>query len=178
MTIPAKTATAQSAAKVTARLENLIKKREWTKLIYLLLDLNASISYDTEDGAQDALITANTAAILVNTNRTFSAFSAAVPGNDAQIAAWVMTEAVTFPADLVGSQVSIQTSATAEAVYSIEKNGTEVWTMTIGTDDSVVFSGAVTAFAAGDVLTLEAPATDDDTLLGVAYSFLAALTVA
>jgi phage-related protein len=170
MTLPVKSSRVQTEAQVATKLEQLLKKREWTKLIYMMLDWNASLSYSA-DLATDATVVANK-------NRTFMHWQVGVPGDAAQMEAWVMTEAVTFPALFADNQVSIQTSATAETTYIIEKNGSGVGTIVIATDDSVTYTStgsAAVAFAIGDVMTLEAPATDDVTLAGVAFSIMGAV---
>jgi hypothetical protein len=178
MTTPVKGSQAQSAAYVTAALQGLLKRREWTKLIYLLLDWNESLSYDSEDGAQDALIAANTVDITENKNRTFSTWKLAAHTADEQLIRWVMTEAVTFPALFAGAEVAIGTSAAATTTLSIEKNGSEVGTIIIATDNGVTYTStgsAAVAFAVGDVLTIEGQLVADTALVDVAITLMAAV---
>lgn len=177
-TEPVRPAEAKSAAVITAHLQNLLRRRDWNKLIYLMLDWNASVSYDVEDGVQDALIAANTVDITENKNRTYSTWLLAAPGADAQLVRWVMTEAVTFPALFAGAQLGIGVSATAETTYSIEKNGAEVGTIVVATDDGVTYTStasAAVAFAVGDVLTIEAQVSADATLADVSISLMGAV---
>ena len=156
---------------VDAKLEALMNSPDWNKLIYLLRDMNASVPFSTELATSDA-------DILINKNRSFSTWLLAAPGNDAQLVRWVMTEAVTFPALFSGGQVAIGVSATAQTTYSIEKNGTEVGTIVVETNDTFAFTStasAAVAFAAGDVLTIEAQATADATLADVAITLIGAV---
>lgn len=81
---------------------------------------------------------------------------------------------VTFRADLTDSQASAEVAATAEAVYSITKNGTEFATLTFAASSAAgVFACAAdTQFVAGDVLRIIAPNPRDDTLSGVAATLV------
>jgi hypothetical protein len=79
--------------------------------------------------------------------------------------------AVDFPADLTGSQSKAGTAATAEAVFSVKKNGTEFGTITFaiaGATGSFAAASA-TSLAAGDVLAVVAPAAADASLADVDF---------
>lgn len=84
----------------------------------------------------------------------------------------VYTHAVTFPVGMTLSKASAATAATASTVFSIKKNGVEFATATFaisGTTATFACASA-TSFAAGDVLTLVAPASPDATLADVAFA--------
>jgi len=85
-----------------------------------------------------------------------------------------MVRAVTFASSLTGSQGIAGTSATAEAIFSIKKNGTEFGTATFAISGTVpTFASASGAsFAAGDILTIEAPGSQDATLASVNLTLL------
>lgn len=80
--------------------------------------------------------------------------------------------AVRFPSGLSNSRGVSGVAATGSTVFSLKKNGTEFGTMTFGVGaTTATFSAASnTDFAAGDILTVVAPATVDDTLEGLGFS--------
>jgi hypothetical protein len=77
----------------------------------------------------------------------------------------------TYPASLTGSTVvTADAAATANAVFSIAKNGVEFATLTYSAGSANgVFAGTVSYFAAGDLLSVKAPASQDATLSGVGF---------
>lgn len=86
---------------------------------------------------------------------------------------FVFVRTVVFPAGLYGSQASAGTAATAQTDLDIQLNGASQGTMrftagqTVGTFVGV---GPMTC-AAGDVLTVVAPASADATLSHVGFMF-------
>jgi hypothetical protein len=92
-----------------------------------------------------------------------------------------VTQALNFPDDLAGSQGVCEIAvATSDGVtFSIKKDGVEFATMTI--DDGATVATFATAstdtdFAAGDVLTVEAPNPQDATMEDVGFALRATLT--
>lgn len=88
----------------------------------------------------------------------------------------VFTASIKFEASLSGSVAKANVAATAEAVFSIKKNGVEFATLTFaaaGTTGSFVAASATT-FTIGDVLTVIAPASQDATLAGIAITLAGA----
>jgi len=81
---------------------------------------------------------------------------------------------VTFPAGLTESQAGAEVAASADAVFSITKNGVEFATLTFPAGDSTgVFACATdTTFESGDVLRVIAPSPRDATLSGVAATLV------
>lgn len=81
---------------------------------------------------------------------------------------------VTFRAGLTDSAAGAEVAATASAVFSITKNGTQFATLTFGAASSAgVFACAAdTAFTTGDVLRIIAPTPRDTTLSGVAATLI------
>lgn len=84
-----------------------------------------------------------------------------------------LARAVTFAANFSGSTAApADVAATADTVFSINKNGAQVGTATYAAGStSVTFAStgaAAVSFAVGDVLTVVAPASQDATLSGVA----------
>jgi Putative phage tail protein len=86
---------------------------------------------------------------------------------------YIFTDAVTFPAGLAGSRASAGDGATATTSFAIARNGTAVGTMDFaaGATTASFTMATATSFAAGDVLTLTAPAAPDATLADLAWTF-------
>jgi hypothetical protein len=85
------------------------------------------------------------------------------------------TRPVVFPADFVGSQAApADVQATDIAVFSIQKNGTQVGTATYPAAgiNPTFASPADIELAVGDVLSIVAPAPADATLEGVNFVLL------
>lgn len=82
---------------------------------------------------------------------------------------FTFTRSVVFGAGLTTSRAKARVAATAEAVFSLQKNGVEFGTMTfaIGATTATFAAASDTTFDAGDVLTVVAPNPRDDTLSGV-----------
>lgn len=76
---------------------------------------------------------------------------------------------VRFAAALVPSTASCGTASTSSAVFSLKKNGTQFGTLTFSTGvvTGVYASTLGTTFAAGDILTIVAPASGDATLANI-----------
>jgi hypothetical protein len=85
---------------------------------------------------------------------------------------YVFPRPVTFPAGLTGSQGRAGTAATAQADFTIQKNGAGIGTLRFaaGATTAIFLLAAATAFAAGDVLKVLAPATPDAMLADITFS--------
>lgn len=79
------------------------------------------------------------------------------------------TEPVVFATNFGSSRASAVTSATASAVFSIQKNDVQVGTITfgIGGDTGTIASAGEVTFEEGDILTILAPDPRDATLADV-----------
>lgn len=95
--------------------------------------------------------------------------------NDRPIASQVllrlpMVRTVIFADDLAGSQLKSGVAADAEAIFSIKKDGVEFATATVagsGTTATFDTASGLESFAAGEVLTIEAPGSQDATLSSI-----------
>lgn len=94
------------------------------------------------------------------------------PAASAVILRFPMPRAVRFLAGIVGSQGVAGTAAKLAASLSINKNGTSFATMAFAANaTTATFTASATMdFAAGDVLTIVAPTTPDDTLADIGFS--------
>lgn len=101
----------------------------------------------------------------------------AKPSGSYAMARWALTNDVNFPDDLAGSQGYCAVAATAETVFSIQKNGVEFATMTFAA------AGQVATFAtasddmdceAGDIISIVTPGSYDATCAQIAVSLLGA----
>jgi hypothetical protein len=84
------------------------------------------------------------------------------------------TTAIGIPIDLTGSQGSSGVAATASAVLSLKKNGTQFGTATwaaAGTEPTFA-AAAITSFVVGDVFSITAPVTPDTTLADISLSIV------
>lgn len=101
-------------------------------------------------------------------------FNAGAPSADQVMLRIPIPRAVVFPADLTGSQGAAGTAATAETDFDIQKNGASFGTMRFAASGTVAtfISAAGSTFAAGDVLTVVAPATPDATLADVGFMLI------
>ena len=95
------------------------------------------------------------------------------PGAGSTIMRFPMPRAVRFLSGMALSKGVAATAATAAVSFSIRKNGIEFATMNFAAaGTSATFICATTTdFAAGDVLTLVASATPDDTLADIGFAF-------
>ena len=83
-----------------------------------------------------------------------------------------MVRDVNFADDLAGSQAKAGTAADAEAEFSIKIDGVEFGTMTFaisGTTATFATASGDQTFAAGEVLTVVAPGSQDAALAGVSF---------
>ena len=93
------------------------------------------------------------------------------PANGDTIASIVAVRAFTVASGLAGSYAKAGTAATGSSVFTVYKNGASIGTFTFGANGTVAsFAGAGASFAAGDVLTLIAPSTQDATLADIAWT--------
>ena len=85
--------------------------------------------------------------------------------------------ALTLPTNFTGSTAVAGTSATASAVYIIQKNGSQVATVTFGAGSTTgTFSTqSAISIAVGDQIKIVAPATADATLADIDFSILATM---
>ncbi|WP_035241142.1 hypothetical protein [Desulfobacter vibrioformis] len=89
-----------------------------------------------------------------------------------------MPRAVTFPVSLADSKMIAGTAATAETVFSLQKDtgagGVEFGTATFAASGtSATFAAAYeTSFVAGDILTLVAPVSADATLADLGWAIV------
>jgi len=81
----------------------------------------------------------------------------------------VFTETIGFASNFAGSRAAARVAATADAVWTILKNGVAVGTITFAAASTtgVFASSGPVAFAPGDRIQIVAPTPRDDTLSGV-----------
>jgi len=95
------------------------------------------------------------------------AFYPGVPAASAKILRTPLARAVAFPDDFAGSYGIASVAATAQTDFAVAKNGSQVGTISFAAGAAVatfITSGAGVTFAAGDRISITAPATPDATL--------------
>lgn len=99
------------------------------------------------------------------------------PGASETLLDYVVTNSLTLPSALTGSQLIATSAATSQWVALVKKNGVEVGTMTVAAaGTTATFAAASPAsLVAGDRVTVVAPASQDSTLADIAFTIRAAL---
>jgi hypothetical protein len=94
-----------------------------------------------------------------------------------QVVRFIVPRNIKIPANFVGSRAVAETAATAQTVFVVKKNGTQIATITFGISGSTAtFSTqAEVSFIAGDKLVVEAPASPDLTLANIDFTIAALL---
>ncbi len=97
---------------------------------------------------------------------------AGVPSASLVIVRYPMPRAVVFVASLTGSQGVLGTAATAQTDFDILKNGVSFGTMRFAAAGTVAsfISASGATFAAGDILTVVAPASPDATAANLGFA--------
>lgn len=157
----------------------------------VVADLTERALYDSEDEGYRVLVTDSgdgRAAVYVRVTSTpgtwsdpsylvgdkfvLSVYVQDNPYSAEELAGHVFTDTVNFPAGLTGSSGFATDAPTADAVFTIKKNGSSVGTITFADGDntaSFALSGGA-VLEAGDVLTVVAPEPQDATLFQVSIT--------
>jgi len=106
-------------------------------------------------------------------------FLAGVPGSSALLLRRPVARALDFPAGLTGSQGAASVAATAQADFDLRKNGVSFGTMRFAAaaDEATFIAASATSFAAGDVISVHAPASADATLADVGFALAGARAI-
>jgi hypothetical protein len=101
-------------------------------------------------------------------------FDSDQPASAEEVIKWVAPSATVFRAGLSDSQGKAVAAATADAVYTLSRNGTPFATMTFAASSAIAtFACASDAnFSAGDILTITAPSPQDITLSNIAATIV------
>lgn len=86
--------------------------------------------------------------------------------------------AITIPANFAGATATAGTAAAGSTTYSIQRNGSQVGTVTFGAGSTTgTYSNqSAIAIAAGDIVKIVAPATADANLADIDFAILSTLT--
>jgi len=136
----------------------------------------ALIAFDntlaTSIATLNASLTTLTAQVNSHQLQEVQAYQAAAPAASQVVLSYVASRAATLPVNLSGSQAKAATAATASATFTVTHNGTNVGTLVFaaaGTVPTLTMASAQT-LAAGDTITVIAPATPDATLAKIAFN--------
>jgi hypothetical protein len=117
---------------------------------------------DTEDGLE-----------FVKAPYDLAGYRNGKPESSEEVFRHVFTRAVDYADDMASSLASAGVAANAEAVFVIKKDGTQFATMTFaisGTTATFATDSAAESFAASEVLSVEAPASQDSALANIAFT--------
>ncbi len=93
------------------------------------------------------------------------------PDAGATVAVIAVVRAFTIPSNFTGSSAKAGVAATAPATFTVNKNGSSIGTFAFAASGTTgTFSGAGATFAAGDVISVVAPGTQDATLANIAFT--------
>lgn len=95
------------------------------------------------------------------------------PEASAVLIRYVFPRAAVFADEFSGSYGIAAVAATAQTILTVNKNGSSVGTITFaasGTTGTFVTTGTTVSFAAGDIITITAPASPDTTLADLAIT--------
>jgi hypothetical protein len=99
------------------------------------------------------------------------------PTNAELVARLEVPRAFTIPASATGSQASARVASTGNVSFDVLKNGVSFATVVFNVSATGSFTMASSAtFAAGDLLTITAPATADATLEDISITFVGSRT--
>jgi hypothetical protein len=107
-----------------------------------------------------------------------SGYVPGLPIGSAKLMLFTSARPYQIPANFAGSISRSDNAPTGNPIYSIQKNGTTVATLTFnsGSTTGVFSTQAAINFAAGDILAVVAPAAVDTTHQEVMWTFVANLT--
>jgi hypothetical protein len=99
------------------------------------------------------------------------------PAASAYVLTFIVVNAFSLPAGLSGSSAKASTSSTGTATFTINKNGSSIGTIAFAASStgSFTFSSSQT-FAAGDMLQIVAPGSQDATLANIGITLKGTLT--
>lgn len=127
-------------------------------------------------GAGISVTSANPNSPTISVSSTFTPYDICScvlgkPDAGATVFMALAVRAFNIPSSFTGSQAKASTSATASSVFTVYKNGSSIGTFTFAASGSTAtFSGAGGAVAAGDLLTIVAPGSQDATLANIAFT--------
>lgn len=103
---------------------------------------------------------------------TVGMFFTSTPTANEVLLRYEFAEGVNYADDFAGSRASVGTNPTASFALTVNKNGSPIGTITIGTGGSITFAttGGAESFADDDLLTIAAPGTPDATVANVAIT--------
>lgn len=121
----------------------------------------------------EARFTAGAANSMTPTIQPFdaSAFYPGAPTASAKVLRIPVARTVSFSANFSGSYAKASANATGSTAFDVQKNGSSIGTITFAAGASTATfasaGGAAQSLAAGDVLSIVAPATPDATLADI-----------
>ena len=134
-------------------------------------DNDFEVLQSTGDDFEVTIKTVSAAALTIALYARLAVYIKNEPDVDEVVLRYVVTDTLSVPANLTGSQGSALSSATAETVFSLRKNDVEFGTATFAAAGTTgAFAGVGATLSAGDVVTIIAPAVQDATLANIALT--------
>lgn len=146
-----------------------------------------AVTFDTTTGGAEVIAIAPGARSLIRSEGTdlelvaqniydLGFFFSGLPVDAALLSAFICVRPIRLLATLPGLQTKAQVAATADAVFTVKKNGVSKGTLQFSaastTADTVVFSADVD-FAIGDLLEIHAPTPQDVALSDISIALAA-----
>lgn len=164
-----------SEANLTLPLaEEIDFETKWKTLELIRREL---LEITTSEGADDGqsiseLVTTLTALIDACKVYDQAGFYMGQPAAGLKVFSIAVVRSFTLPANCTGSVGKVGTVPHVTSTFTIKKNGSSIGTMTFPANvASATFTSTATSFVSGDILEVYAPATQDDDLEDVSFTF-------
>jgi len=137
-----------------------------------------AMAADLDMGGNDIINVGTISYSISNFSFEKSIFISGTPVEDETLYMYVATFNLLFPVNFARTYARVETDPTSDFVLSVQKNGTEIGTITFSNGSYVgvlatTGTSAQRSFAPGDILKVVAPATADATIENIAISFIA-----
>lgn len=100
-------------------------------------------------------------------------FATTAPAVSEVLSLFVVDSAATIPANFSGSVLKVGTPPDSTFTLSVQRNGTQIGTVTVSTNGTADFECSQVTLASSDIISVVAPATADTTIANLAMTLIA-----